>query len=116
MKDANGGRVRTFLHRYGGADPKALRRRFRVVDDWQGGAEGPRTLTSRETIAVRGVGRFEGRDPRDMHDGWRNPASVVAVVAWLSAVGAVAGIGWLRGRGPLAGVRVWRRTGDDEKR
>lgn len=99
---------RLAAHAAGSDDPRRLRRRFRVVEQWAEPVDGrPRRLGVDETISVHRSGRFAERDPLETFEGWRDPWRSGVVAVWLVAVGVAAALGAWKARGPLAGIRHW---------
>lgn len=91
-------------------DTEVVRTRFTVDPDWRRVDAGRAArLGPRETIDLRGVGRFADRDPRTVVVGWRSVGGLLGVLSWAG----VAGAGWWlgrRGRGPLRALerdRTW---------
>ncbi|WP_052667146.1 hypothetical protein [Nitriliruptor alkaliphilus] len=87
-------------------DPQLVADRFTVRPDWDRPVDGraPR-LSSTETIAVSGVGRFEGADPLTVVVGWRSLGRLLGV----GVLAAGVGLSWWRGSrwgtGPLGTIR-----------
>lgn len=87
-------------------DPQLVADRFTVRPDWDRSVDGraPR-LSSTETIAVTGAGRFAGTDPLTVVVGWRSIGRVLGV----GVLAAGVGLSWWRGSrwgtGPLGSIR-----------